>query len=96
MELTGPFSERINSFLEAWAALPPPREMPAELVIISTGVERGKWSYKHVFTTGQTYNFIFRKSELTDLNAGWECADRELEELVKGFMTKQKNYEQFL
>jgi hypothetical protein len=88
MEQTGPFVERISCFLEAWAALPPPREMPAELVIISTGTVRGNWSYKHIFTEGQTYNFIFRKADLTDLNAPWECADRELEALVKGFITQ--------
>ncbi|MFD2148520.1 hypothetical protein [Mucilaginibacter antarcticus] len=88
MEHGGPFSERISSFLEAWAALPPPREVSSELVIISAGAVSAKWSFKHVFTAGETYNFIFRKAELTDLNAPWECADRELEALVKGFITQ--------
>jgi hypothetical protein len=88
MEVAGPFSARINSFLEAYAALPLPREVPAELVIISTGAVAGKWGYKHVYTAGETYYFIFRKSELTDLNAPWECADRELEALVKDYITQ--------
>jgi hypothetical protein len=88
MEPSGAFSERISCFLEAWAALPPPREVSSELVIISTGAVKSKWSFMHVFTTGETFNFIFRKAELTDLNAPWECADRELEALVKGFITQ--------
>lgn len=80
------FTERISCFLEAWASLPPSREVSSELVIISTGAVRGKWSFKHVFTTGATYNFIFRKANLLDLDAPWECADRELEALVKDFI----------
>jgi hypothetical protein len=88
MEAAGPFKARINSFLEAYAALPLPREVPSELVIISTGAVSVKWSYKHIFTTEETYYFIFRKSELTDLNAPWECADRELEALVKDYTTQ--------
>jgi hypothetical protein len=88
MEVAGPFTARINSFLEAYAALPSPRQVPAELVIISTGVAEGKWSYKHVYTAGETYYFIFRKSELTDMNAPWECADRELEAIAKEHLTQ--------
>lgn len=88
MEVAGPFSARINSFIEAYVALPLPRQVPAELVIISTGAVPGKWSYKHVYTVGDTYYFIFRKSDLTDMDAGWECADRELEEVAKQYTTQ--------
>lgn len=88
MELAGAFNARISSFLEAYAALPLPRQVPAELVIISTGAIEGKWSYKHVYTAGETYYFIFRKSELKDLNAAWECADRELDQISKEHTTQ--------
>ncbi len=88
MEPNGAFNERISCFLEAWAALPSPREVSSELVIISTGAVRGNWSFKHVFTTGETYNFIFRKADLLDFNAPWECADRELDALVRGVLTQ--------
>jgi hypothetical protein len=88
MEQTSPFSARINNCLEAWAALPLPGELPAELVIISTGEVRGKWGYKHVFTAGDTCYFIFRKADLTDVNAAWECADHELDVLVKKYITQ--------
>lgn len=86
MELNKAFSARISNFLEAYAALPVPGEVPAELVIISVGAIPGRWSYRHVYNESETCYFIFRKPELTDVNLPWECADHELENLIKNYV----------
>ncbi|MBE9666782.1 hypothetical protein [Mucilaginibacter boryungensis] len=76
--------ERVASFLQVYAALPLPKEIPAELLVMSAGYQKGNFSFRHVFTEGETVYFIFRKAGLTDgLQAAWECVDRELELLAK-------------
>lgn len=76
--------ERVASFLVVYAALPLPGEIPAELLVMSAGHTKGHFSFRHVFTTGETVYFIFRKAGLADgLQAVWECADRELELLAR-------------
>lgn len=76
--------ERVASFLRVYAALPLPKEIPAELLVMSAGSQKGNFSFHHVFTEGETVYFIFRKAGLTDgLQATWECVDRELELLAK-------------
>lgn len=76
--------QRLACFREILKALPEPRELPAELLIMSGGERTGHWSYRHVFTTGDTLHFIFRKAGLADGKAiYWECVDRELDELMQ-------------
>ncbi|RFZ91243.1 hypothetical protein D0C36_20110 [Mucilaginibacter conchicola] len=76
--------ERIDRFGAILNIIPLPGEIPGELLILSAGEQPGLWSYRHLPTKGTTIYFIFRKQGYSDGRpAGWECLDRELNELMK-------------
>jgi hypothetical protein len=65
-----------QSFLEARTALPPVRSVAGEIIVISTGKERGRGSNYHVFLSNEILHFVFLK----DPNANqWICADGQLQ-----------------
>lgn len=75
---------RLDRFRILLGILPAIDEIPAELLVLSAGSERGNWSYRHVDMPGKTMYFIFRKAGYCDgLATVWECVDRELDEVMK-------------
>lgn len=75
---------RLDHFRGVLGILPEPAEIPAELLILSAGSERGSWSYRHLDMPGETLYFIFRKAGYCDGHKTvWECVDRELDEVMK-------------
>lgn len=76
--------ERLDRFIEILKIMPAPQEIPGELLILSAGDKTGNWSYRHVMMKGETIYFIFRKAGYADGHLpGWECVDRELNEVMK-------------
>lgn len=76
--------QRMDRFFELLQYLPAPADIPAELLVLSAGDTKARWSHRHVAMPGATQYFIFRKAGLADgLQQSWECVDRELNEAMQ-------------